>query len=88
MSEESHREELLLHTVTRAMALRDVVAVLLAMQATSIPDPKSLFRTISDGLDARLDEMKTSDRHMAHVERIRSEFDWILNMARRLSGTA
>ena len=86
MPDDGTRDELIQQLVTRSIALRDVIAVLLAMQALTNPDPENLFRVIADGLDQRLDEMKTVPAQMPMVEQIRSEVDWILNAARKLSG--
>src|SRR5437868_2692799 len=83
--DDSARDELIQQLVMRSIALRDVIAVLLAMQALASPDPENLFRVISDGLDQRLDQMKTVPAQMPMVEQIRSEVDWILDAARKLS---
>jgi hypothetical protein len=87
MSDEQARETLLQHTVIRGLALREVVAVLLAVQARSSGDAPALFREVSSGLDERLAALNVTESHLVpHLEGVRGEFDRIVEIARRAIG--
>jgi hypothetical protein len=80
------KEPLLLDSVTSVLALKNMVAVLLAMQVMAHPNGDELLKTISEGLDAKLDGLPIEDRHVMHNEKIRAEQDWILRTTRKLAG--
>jgi hypothetical protein len=87
MSDDKARETLLLETVIRALALREVMAVLLAVQARASGDADALFREVSSGLDERLAALNVTEPHLVpHLEGVRGEFDRVVEIARRALG--
>jgi hypothetical protein len=87
MDDDQARETLLRETIIRALALRDVVAVLLALQARASGDADALFREVSSGLDERLAALNVTEPHLVpHLEGIRGEVDRVVEIARRAIG--
>ncbi len=90
------RETLLGETALRAMALREVVGVLLAIQARATGDSEALLHEVSSRLDHWLDhdligaldekvgvlDCAEYSNLVADIEQIRHEFDSIMRTAR------
>jgi len=87
MSDNQRQEAMILEAIIRVVALRDVVAVLLATQARASTNPDAFVREMSEGLDLRLSSMNVTETHLvSHIERIRDEYDWIVAAARSALG--
>ena len=85
---EGHRDAVLTELNNRVTALRDMMAILLALQARASADSDAVFREVSAGLDDRLAALNvTEPRLVPHIERIRTEFDWIIAAARASLGS-
>jgi hypothetical protein len=67
--------------VAQVLAMRDLMVVLLANQASTLENPDAFFRRVSNALSRRIDE---GDIETAFAELLRSEYDWLLGHARRL----
>jgi hypothetical protein len=85
MEDKEVREKYALLTA-RVLAIRDVVARLLAYEAKRWPDPLKLLEDFSEATDSRIHAV-TGDRNlsagaMALQETIRKETDWIVALAR------
>lgn len=64
--------------VAMVLAMRDVMVVLLANQASTLKNPDAFFRQISNALSRRIDE---GDIEMALAELVRQQHDWLLEHA-------
>ena len=68
--------------IAMVLAMRDLMIVLPANQASRLKNPDAYFRRLSNGLSRRIDE---GDIEMSFAELVRSEHDWLLDHAKRLS---
>jgi hypothetical protein len=69
----------------RSIAIRDVVARLLAHVALKSDDPGSILREFSGAIDTRVDRFpkdQMTDDIMNLLEGTRKEVDWIIDAAR------
>jgi hypothetical protein len=69
-------------------AIHDVTVCLVAMQARSADDSESVYREISDGLDARLARAEGKGLKLASVEDLRINIDAIIAQARVALGNS
>jgi hypothetical protein len=82
MEDTDARDQLALLSA-RVLAIRDVVARLVAYEANRWPDPNKLLRDFSEAVDARLHSLPPNDDNsmMTLHETIRREVDWIVEAA-------
>ncbi len=79
-------EALLVDLTARTFALRDILVVLLAQRAHQSSDPEKAFKSLSNGLSRRIDEMTPlfAANEAPLLEKIRAEIDQIVEMAQAL----
>ena len=78
-------ERMLLESVVHRVAMRDVVARLLAYLADSRDDPEEILRHFSETGDQRIDHPKFGTPEMLpFAEESRREKDWIVSAARQM----
>ena len=76
-------DAMLVDSAMRTLVLRDVVAMMLAAQASASGNADGLLRQIAAGLDQRLAALEVrQERLIPHVEHLRQEYDWIIAAAR------
>ncbi len=81
------RDKILLDLSIRVLAMRDVLAVLLALYAKSSGEPDAKLRQISDALELRLAQSQAPSTVFVQIEQMRAEFDWVLEAARLAVGS-
>ena len=92
MEDKDARETIAL-LMARVLAIRDVVARLVAYEAKRWPDPAKLLQDFSEATEIRIHHVTggrdISPQTLALQEAIRREVDWIVGAARNsLSGDA
>jgi hypothetical protein len=84
MEDKEARDQLALLTA-RVLGIRDVVARLLAYEATRATDPTSLLQSFSEATDQRIhwatDGHEATEPALWLVEAMRKEIDWIVAAA-------
>jgi hypothetical protein len=82
MSDDAAKERVLADTVIRALAVREMLAAMLAVLARESGESVSFLREFSDLLDKRLASQGVVDSLlMLHEVQIRSEWDRIISFA-------
>jgi hypothetical protein len=75
--------------MARVLAMRDVVARLLAYEAERAPDKTEFLREISDATDERIHRVtkaqSVDQETLALQEKIRREIDWLVAAARKMT---
>lgn len=76
-------KQLLAEAAARAVALRDAVAVLIALQAKASGDSEGFLKEVSEQLNKRLnDALAEKTELLGPTETIRAEYDWLVDSAR------
>ena len=68
----------------RVLAMRDVVARLLAYEARRHGDPAELLRDFSEATESRIAQVSSRKPSLASEEGIRKEIDWIVAAAQKM----
>jgi hypothetical protein len=82
MAEDKKAREEIAKLGARSLAMRDILAWLLACEATRAEDPDALLQSFSETGDKRV--AKLPPDHMPFAEEIRKEFDWMLATAKKM----
>jgi hypothetical protein len=81
MAEDERARTDIVALAARSLALRDIVARLLAYEATRADDPNSMLQDFSDAGNKRV--ARLPQKHMQYAELIQKEFDWVVLMAKK-----
>ena len=85
MSQDDEARAQILALTARSMAVRDIVARMLAYEAKRSSDPMALLQNYSDHADGKLERAeKASPELIETSETLRAETDWILVEAKAL----
>jgi hypothetical protein len=73
-------QAMLSETYARGFALREIVALLISIEARAAAPSTDIFRKMSEALDDRLDELPPGISDLK--DKVHAEIDWIIGCAR------